>query len=308
MSTKLITENVWGTLTAAARAARQPCDVAVAYFAKNASRLLPLPKGSRLVVDASDEAVKSGQTCPGELAKLMDLGVTIHSIPNLHAKVFVLGSVAYVGSANVSGSSATRLVEAVVKSSDTGFVRESTKFVRSLCVHMLTPQVLDRLSRIYVEPRFQGGRAKGASTRPPAGPELPVLRIARLRASAWTKEDEANIEETKGRAERRRKRDQGFRLDHFKWSGPCAFKEGDVVIRVTKEEDARELVSPPGTVIDLAKRGTRTYVYLESPTRRRRSLDTVASKISKRAGAKLLKSGRVADADSARALLGLWAG
>jgi hypothetical protein len=31
MSTKLITQNVWETLTAAARAARQPCDVAVAY-------------------------------------------------------------------------------------------------------------------------------------------------------------------------------------------------------------------------------------------------------------------------------------
>ena len=48
MSTKLITENVGETLTAAALAARPTWNVAVAYFAKNAILLLPLPEGNRL--------------------------------------------------------------------------------------------------------------------------------------------------------------------------------------------------------------------------------------------------------------------
>jgi len=49
--------------------------MAVAYFGKGASRLLPLTAGSRLVVDASECAVASGQTCPADLIKLVARGV-----------------------------------------------------------------------------------------------------------------------------------------------------------------------------------------------------------------------------------------
>jgi hypothetical protein len=313
MSTELITENVWETLTAAARAARQPCDVAVAYFAKNASLLLPLPEGSRLVVDASEAAVTSGQTCPAELVKLLKRGVTIHSVPNLHAKVFVLGKAAYVGSANVSGSSASRLVEAVVRSTDVGFIRGVTKFVRSLCLHPLTPQVLEKLSGLYVPPRIPGGgRPKGVSGSVAGAPELPTLRIARLRADSWSAWDEANIDETMGEAERRRERGSGYSLDYFKWTGRCAFEEGDVVIMITTEADGRELVSPPGSVVDKVVRkrkkgGTEvTYVYVERPDLRRRSLETMVSKVGVEAGAKLARSGQIRNAEFARKLMGAW--
>ena len=313
MSTKLITENVWETLTAAARAARQPCDVAVAYFAKNASLLLPLSEGSRLVVDASEAAVTSGQTCPADLAKLLDRGVTIHSVPNLHAKVFVLGKTAYVGSANVSASSASRLLEAVVISTDVGFVRGARKFVRSLCLHPLTPQVLEKLSGLYVPPRFpDGNRPKGVSGSGPGAPELPTLRIARLRADSWSDWDQANIDETMGEAERRRERGSGYSLDYFKWTGRCAFEEGDVVIMITTEADGRELVSPPGSVVDKVVRKNKkggselTYVYLECPDRRRRGLEAMARQLGDGSGAKLARSRRIQNAEFARKLLGAW--
>lgn len=62
MSTAFITQDVWPQLTKAARGSRQRCAVAVTYFGGGASRLLPLCRGSRLVVDASERAVSSGQT------------------------------------------------------------------------------------------------------------------------------------------------------------------------------------------------------------------------------------------------------
>src|ERR1019366_9999502 len=102
MSTVFVSDNIWPQLTTAVRDSRQRCAVAVAYFGKGASNLLPLAQGSRLVVDASERAVASGQTCPADLFKLLKRGVTIYSVPNLHAKVFVLGRAAYIGSANVS--------------------------------------------------------------------------------------------------------------------------------------------------------------------------------------------------------------
>lgn len=74
MATTIITESPWETLTNRVKSSSRPCHVAVAYFGKGASKLLPLPPDSRLVVDASDGAVKSGQTCPDELLKLQRKG------------------------------------------------------------------------------------------------------------------------------------------------------------------------------------------------------------------------------------------
>ena len=91
MSAIFVSQGIWPQLTRAARGSRQHCAVAVAYFGKGASRLLPLAKGSRLVVDASERSVASGQTCPADLIKLVKRGVAVYGVPNLHAKVFVLG-------------------------------------------------------------------------------------------------------------------------------------------------------------------------------------------------------------------------
>ena len=51
----LLTDHVWQTLTAATKTRVKPA-VAVAYFGQGAAKLLPLPNGSRIVVDASEGA------------------------------------------------------------------------------------------------------------------------------------------------------------------------------------------------------------------------------------------------------------
>src|SRR5262245_12409954 len=77
-TTRLIDRDVWATLTTAARTATKPAHVAVAYFGKDGADLLPLPAGSKLVVDCGELAVKSGQTCPAALLAMHQRGVSIY--------------------------------------------------------------------------------------------------------------------------------------------------------------------------------------------------------------------------------------
>ncbi len=91
MPTALLQHRLWERLTTAVMGARGKADVAVAYFGSDGGTLLPLRAGSRLVVDASESAVRSGQTHPEALLKLYRRGVAIYSKPGLHAKVFLVG-------------------------------------------------------------------------------------------------------------------------------------------------------------------------------------------------------------------------
>ena len=49
----LITKNIWFDLTKVVKANKSKSVVAVAYFGQNGANMLPLTKGSVLVVDAS---------------------------------------------------------------------------------------------------------------------------------------------------------------------------------------------------------------------------------------------------------------
>ena len=149
MSTEFLGTNIWSRLTAEAKQFNGKSFVAVAYFGTGAAKRLPLKKGSILVVDASDKAVKSGQTNPAELIKLRKLGVRIFSMSNLHAKVFVFGGVAFVGSTNVSENSEDVYSEASIRSSQTSVVSSARQFVRTLAVNEIGPQKLEALLAAY---------------------------------------------------------------------------------------------------------------------------------------------------------------
>lgn len=138
--TRLLVDGVWDALGGAARACKSPSFVAVAYVAKGGGDVLKLKKGSRLVVDASP-VVRAGLTHPDTLASLVRRGVRVFSYSGLHAKVFVFGRQAFVGSANVSASSRLRLQEAALACANPNVVAAARAFVRLLCVDELTPRI-----------------------------------------------------------------------------------------------------------------------------------------------------------------------
>lgn len=312
MSNVFITHDIWPQLTKAVRGLRQPCAVAVAYFGSGAGRLLPLPQGSRLVVDASERAVASGQTCPTDLIKLVRNGVIVHSVPNLHAKVFVLGRAAYIGSANVSRRSASQLVEAVIRSTDPGVVLAARQFVNDHCLHELTPTVLKRLEKLYRPPLVPGGqREKQTSKHSSNRPTLPRLLLAKLQLNDWSERDQGLHDAALPIAKKRRQHPRSHEMESFHWSGKCPYERGDVVVQVTDEGAGRVLVSPPGNVLHVHTRkyGNRqvSFVYLELPARRRRAVKTLARTVGRDASKILQRSGVVRDAVFAQALLNVWA-
>ncbi len=308
MSTDLVTQGIWPKLTKAVRRSRQPCAVAVAYFGKGATQLLPLPKGSCLVVDASERTVSSGQTCPAELSKAIKRGIRVYSVANLHAKVFVLGRTAYIGSANASKRSATQLVEAVVRTTEPGAVRAAKMFVRDHCLHELTPGVIKRLAKLYRPPVVPGGgRDQDAGKDTSHQPLLPKLLLAQLRLVDWSERDQALHDAALKTAMKRREHPRSFQLESFRHAGKCPYRRGDLVIQITDEGGGHVLVTPPGNVLHVrthrGKYRPMSFVYLERPARRRRSLKALSGSLGRGAPKRLRQEGVIRDLKFAQALL-----
>lgn len=99
---RVVTENVWPHIRNCARKNKNRY-VAVAYLGMNAGKYLPLGSGDVLVVDASKSSIRSGNTNPLELDRYLSKGTHVYSYDNLHAKVFVFGNLALVGSPKTLG-------------------------------------------------------------------------------------------------------------------------------------------------------------------------------------------------------------
>jgi len=311
MTTTFLSQGIWQQLTRAARGSRENCAVAVAYFGKGASRLLPLGKGSRLVVDASERAVGSGQTCPAELIKLVKRGVAVYSVPTLHAKVFVLGRTAYIGSANASSRAASHLVEAVVRTTERNTVRTARRFVQEQCLHEMTPTFLERLAKLWRPPLVPGGkrgrrRQRATSLRP----TLPRLHLAQLHLEEWSERDYTMHDTGMSVAKKRREHPRSFELESFRYAGKCPYQQGDVVIQITDEGSSGVLVTPPGNVLYVRSRqdGRKllSFVYLERPARRRRQVKLLARALGC-TQKRLHRNVLVRDSSFAQALLNTWA-
>lgn len=302
MTTCFLSEGLWPELTRAIRRARGRCDVAVAYFGRGADRLVPLSAGSRLVVDASEQAVGSGQTYPPGLLRLMRRGARVFSLPNLHAKVFVAGSMAYVGSTNASSRSNSQLLEAAIKTDLPRAVTTARQFVRAHCLHELSPSVLRRLARLYRPPKIVGRRGRRAATS--KAPALPRVFLAQLRPVDYSEREEAVAVRERPVAERRRQHGRRYTLDEFiYYSSP--FEVGDLVVQVTNQGSGKFLVTAPGNVTHKKRMGPRQWmVFLECPVARRRPVRSVARLIGQ-TQKRLRRGGRV-DPRLAERLLRVW--
>jgi hypothetical protein len=286
MNTVFVGKDIWPELSETVGGSKTRCVVAVAYFGSGASRLLPLPKGSRLVVDASERAVASGQTCPADLLKLVKQGVAVYSVPNLHAKVFVLAKTAYVGSTNVSSRSASQLVEAVLRTTEPDAVQAARKFVEDHCLHELTPEVLKQLSKLYQPPLIPGGKRKQGSVVDSAKrPTLPRLFLAQLRLIEWSDRDQALHDAGLVVARKRREHPRTFKPTSFRVAGQCRDKPGEVVIQLTDEGAGKVLVSPPANVLHIRRRqdakGCVAFVHLEHAARGGREVGKLAIQLGR---------------------------
>jgi hypothetical protein len=307
VKSQFVSYGIWKSITAAATSARKPSLAAVAYFGKGASKLLPLPPGSHLVVDASEHAVKNGQTHPADLKLLQNRGVVIFNSPSLHAKVYVFGSLAFIGSANASNRSAKILTEAIVKTSDRSVVRDAKAFVEDHCLDEMTPGRLNKLQKLYRPPRVPGGDTSRKSPRA----EIPRLRLAQLKPIDAPAGSEVTEQKGLAIAESRRKNKRGYTVDFFWWPSKCPYYEGDKVIQITEYPDGRRLIDAPADVIHTRtwrrRNGSEiTFVYLELPDVRRVSLKKLVERLDRGTRKRLRRNGIVRDQGFGKKLLGNW--
>lgn len=295
MTTTFIEDSIWSRLTQAAKACQRPADVAVAYFSEGAATRLPLPKGSRLVVDASEATVKGGLTCPADLLRLDKKGVRIFSVDNLHAKVYVFGGQAFIGSANVSSSSAVRLKEAMVRTTERDAVMAARAFVRGLGSDPVGPETLAALQKLYRRPKFMGGGVR--RRRKKAGKvatEHPALRLAQLCLDYDPEGSESASEEGRRTARSRLRRRATHSLHEFRWYNK-SIKRGQSVVQVLERGRTGTFVSPPGRVINTKRwsngRSSCTFVYLEVPNLRWVRLDRLAKRLGRGASKRLARTG-----------------
>lgn len=125
----IITGDIWKQVRLDARAAKRRL-VAVAYVTTDGH--IGFKRNDILICDASDRAIKTGDTSASLLRSLFRKGVELRSRPDLHAKVAVLGRHALVGSCNLSAASAEDLTELALLSDRKQIVAQATAFIHAL--------------------------------------------------------------------------------------------------------------------------------------------------------------------------------
>lgn len=289
---------VWQSITGAARSRSVGAFIAVPYFGKRGPGLLPVGRGSRMVVNASVDAVKSGQTNPAALLTMHRRGIDVFSCPQLHAKVYVFGTTAFIGSANASGSSAENLVEAAIRSTDRSTVRDAREFVRELSRTLvpLGEEQLSALARLYREPKRAA--THGSPRSAARGRNASRVWIVRTREDELPDgaEEAHELESKKAHASKSNSR---FEVDSFWHARDVRYRPGDTIVEIVTGTDGRVMVSPPGTVIRLARwrRGNRklSFTFYERPSGRRVAFSRLTKKLRRGAEQRLSRSGPIAD-------------
>jgi hypothetical protein len=270
MKNELITENVWQFITEKAKATKTKSYVAVAYFGQGASSMLPLNKGSKLLVDASESNVKAMQTCPAELLKLYKKGVQIYSLPSLHAKMYVLGKNLIIGSANVSSNSSSVLTESVFSTTDPNAVKDAKEFIMSNCGTELSEDKLKELNKIYIEAKQNSNKRFGAKIKVKKNEDQKIY-VCKLRACEYTEEEENDSKIGLNLYAKNNKVPDRHSIDSFIWDGKLSFKVGDSIMQIIKDGDMIKIY-PLSRLVYIMKaksKGKTIYhCFVELPSRR----------------------------------------
>lgn len=270
----LINDDIWDAIPKIIKTSKHT-DVVVAYLGTDGSKLLPLKKGDKLVVDMSIATVKAGATNPSEVEKLIKRGVQVFTRRNLHAKIVVSDKEVLTGSANISKNSRDTLDEAAILTNDKIALQRARDFINQICTEPVLPEYLKECIRYYRPPRVSGKHVgtKGQTRRA----KHAKLRIVSLIDYANFPENEIGAyEKSERKAAKLIKNKNQSLLESFRWSNKPKFagelENGDMVIQCIKHEDGSVSVCPPARLLLLEpyirnkKTGKDKYVFhLESP-------------------------------------------
>lgn len=189
---KLVSKGLWAEVARLAKKSRVKM-AAVAYVTSD--EFIEFGEGDLLIVDASEPAIKSGQTSAQVLRRAVERGAEVFSCQGLHAKVMLLDGIAVVGSANVSHSSAHHLIEAALLTDSPVTVSTARTFLQRLSDNAdpVDEAFLERITSLHVR------KSRGLPAHPSVKAPFSVkLDEARTWLVSVTRLDEDRYEAEKG--------------------------------------------------------------------------------------------------------------
>lgn len=265
---ELLTTDLWRQLKDQAKGTPYRSFVAVAFLGRDASSRLPLNKGSVLVINCDETTVRTGLTDPKEIARFLKSGVKVFNLGTLHAKVFVIGRRAFVGSSNVSHTS-EGLDEAAILATDRRLVDSCREFVKSLAVEPISLKEAQRLVPLF-----------GTARKPtfPKGIKRP-RNVTQRHYDTWAlrtvpddnPDDDDEDADDKGMQDALRElTSDEYLVERTRWpvdgSRFASFvKKGDWIVKIHEESPRSVFLQPPERVVNIRryKKGRRMMIHLE---------------------------------------------
>lgn len=266
---QLLTNNVWCEANKLLKR-RDRKLAAIAYATTDMH--LSFAKGDLLICDASDAAIKSGQTSANLLKTLFTAGVELYSCPGLHAKTLVSSDIAVIGSSNLSLSSADRLIEASLVTRRFQARAQVRAFIQKL-IDLATRVDAEFIARVSKLPVISRPSGRSSSRRTVESPTNRTWIVATTPLSDKIHEREAKFEETGEQAARERMSDSEGSVYWIRWQGKSRFrteaKEGDSVIELERNKQrTRCRVIQPRPIIFRQPHDKWTRFYIEDPPER----------------------------------------
>lgn len=257
MATEFLSARIWPRLRQLARTGRRRAYVAVPFLGKGAAKRLPLRRGDVLITKFDLAAVRAGLVNPREVVAFIKRGVEVHSVANLHAKVYVFGRTAFVGSANVSASSEDSLIEAGCQVTSHDVVAECRTFVQSLRGEIVELKFARTLIPFW-KPAPTPYRTSTLRTfHRVRQSELVAVSLKEIDYDAA---DESAADRAHRSARSKVRNRETFRLDDFRWGGrvPKALRVGSRVLMCTMRSGGVTEITAPARLLEIRRyKGSR---------------------------------------------------
>lgn len=249
---KLLSTDIWTTINKLSQKSKRT-KIAVAYFGTGATKQIKLKTGDTLVVAMGLNNVKSGQVNPFEIEILLNKGVKLFNLPNLHSKIYLFDNKVIVGSANVSTNSAETLIETGILTDDKQTIKEANKFITENCVEKIEEDYIEICKKNYNPPKFFGTHKKRKSTKNQKFKgELSSLWVISTKLTSWKDSEDEIVEKERPKFEKKIKNKRTFQVDEIKYNYNDSFinsvKEGDIVIEIEGHK-VKTFAKPPRRVL-----------------------------------------------------------
>jgi hypothetical protein len=262
---RVLTDNIWQQIKSVTPNGRKLA--ALAYVSTD--RYCSFRKGDILVCDASERAIKSGQTSAVTLAKFFKAGAEIYSCENLHAKVLVVGQKVLIGSCNLSASSANILLELAVLTSNISIHSQTLAFIYKLIQEStrIDEKFLKRISKIPVQK--QRWFIKKSRMPVKLGNRTWVIKTYELNPARYRNEESfVQLAECEIKKKLRKPKAE---INWVRWTGKSKFhalaREGDTIIELSSQRGGKRItVSSPASILMRQHCQKWTRFYFEVPS------------------------------------------